>query len=66
MKSQKNPRPAKTGFDSDEAVRKATRLEPIRKSGKQRHSLYKELSDDDEFSELPFQRKESALDYLDE
>lgn len=53
---------------SEETTRKATRLSPIRKSGKERHSLYKSLGDDqDEDAELlSLRRRESALDYLDD
>lgn len=48
--------------DADE-LRKAKRLEPIHKSGKERHTLYSNLDEDDD--ELVTKR-ESVLDYLDE
>ena len=53
---------------SEETTRKATRLNPIRKSGKERHSLYKSLGDDqDEDAELlSLRRRASAPDYLDD
>ena len=50
--------------DADE-LRKAKRLEPIRKSGKERHALYSSFDEEDEEEILPFKR-ESVLDYLDE
>ena len=50
--------------DADE-LRKATRLEPIRKSGKERHALYSSFDEEDEEEILPLKR-ESVLDYLDE
>lgn len=50
--------------DTDE-LRKAKRLEPLHKSGKERHTLYRSM-DDDEDDELPRPKRESALDYLDE
>ena len=56
MKTQKGIRE----HDADE-LRKAKRLEPIRKSGKERHALYSSFEEEI----LPLKR-ESVLDYLDE
>lgn len=52
----------------DETTRKATKLDPIRKSGKERHTLYKSLGEDEEDDAelLALHKRESALDYLDE
>ena len=50
--------------DADE-LRKAKRLDPIRKSGKERHSLYRSI-DEEEEDLLGTTRRESVLDYLDE
>ena len=60
MKTQKGIRE----HDADE-LRKAKRLEPIRKSGKERHALYSIFDEEDEEEILPLKR-ESVLDYLDE
>lgn len=60
MKTQKGIRE----HDADE-LRKAKRLEPIRKSGKERHALYSSFDVEDEEEILPLKR-ESVLDYLDE
>lgn len=61
MKTQKGVR----GHDSDE-LRKAKRLEPLRKSGKERHALYSSIARDEEDEEdyTAYPRRESALDYL--
>lgn len=60
MKTQKGVR----GHDSDE-LRKAKRLEPLRKSGKERHALYSSIArDEEDYTAYP--RRESALDYLDD
>ena len=56
MKTQKGIRE----HEADE-LRKAKRLEPMRKSGKERHSLYRSI---DEEELMP--RRESVLDYLDD
>ena len=51
--------------DADE-LRKAKRLDPIRKSGKERHSLYRSIDEEDDEDLLGTTRRESGLDYLDE
>ena len=51
--------------DADE-LRKAKRLDPIRKSGKERHSLYRSIDEEDDENLLGTTRRESVVDYLDE
>lgn len=51
--------------DADE-LRKAKRLDPIRKSGKERHSLYRSIDEEDDENLLGTTRRESVLDYLDD
>ena len=51
--------------DADE-LREAKRLDPIRKSGKERHSLYRSIDEEDDENLLGTTRRESVLDYLDE
>ena len=51
--------------DADE-LRKAKRLDLIRKSGKERHSLYRSIDEEDDENLLGTTRRESVLDYLDE
>ena len=51
--------------DADE-LRKAKRLDPIRKSGKERHLLYRSIHEEDDENLLGTTRRESVLDYLDE
>lgn len=58
------------GFrDQDHAdeLHKAKRLEPMHKSGKERHTLYNSLGDEEDEEELQALRgkRESAFDYLD-
>jgi len=59
MKTQKGIRE----HEADE-LRKAKRLEPMRKSGKERHSLYRSINEEEEEELMP--RRESVLDYLDD
>lgn len=64
MKSTKDFRTA----GGDDTTRKATRLDPIRKSGKERHTLYKSLGDDEEEDAelIALRGRESILDYIDD
>jgi len=65
MKSNKDFR----GFDSAEDRRKSPKLNPIRKSGKERHNLYGHLDRDDEDDDQPvteYRKRESAFDYFDD
>ena len=59
MKTQKGIRE----HEADE-LRKAKRLEPMRKSGKERHSLYRSIDEEEEEELMP--GRESVLDYLDD
>ena len=59
MKTQKGIRE----HEADE-LRKAKRLEPMRKIGKERHSLYRSIDEEEEEELMP--RRESVLDYLDD
>lgn len=63
MKSTKDFRTS-----SEDTIKKATKLDPIRKSGKERHTLYKSLNnDEDEDTEFKaLHKRESVLDYLDD
>ena len=51
--------------EADE-LRKAKRIEPMRKSGKERHTLYSTRDEDDDEAYTPYVKRESALDYFDE
>ena len=61
MKTQKGIRE----HDADE-LRKAKRLEPMRKSGKERHTLYSRFEEDEDEEYTTYVKRESALDYLDD
>lgn len=50
--------------EADE-LRKAKRLEPLRKSGKERHALFSSFEEEDE-TFVPLVKRESILDYLDD
>lgn len=62
MKTDRAPR----RDDSNDELRKAKRLAPRNKSGKERHALYASLDDDDEEDDYYLPSRESALDYFDD
>jgi len=66
MKTSKGGRPE----DASGELRKAKRLEPNHKSGKERHALYGSPADDEEEEADAYlrsrNRSESALDYFDD
>lgn len=52
--------------DTDE-LRKARRTEPMRRSGKTRHTLYRAINDEADDEEPDYRpARESAYDYLDD
>lgn len=54
--------------DTDDIIKKAVKLPPIKKSGKEKHQIYSQLDpydDEDEFDEL-YVKRESVLDYFDD
>lgn len=61
MKTQKGFR----NPDHTDEVRKAKRLEPMHKSGKERHALYNRFDEEDDEPMLDTHR-ESVFDYFDE
>lgn len=61
MKTSKGGR----AHDTDE-LRKAKRLEPLYKSGKERHTLYRHLDDEEDETYEVRPKRESALDYFDD
>lgn len=51
----------------DDVIRKPAKLEPARKNGKERHSIYSEIDGGDEADEeLDYRKRESVLDYFDD
>lgn len=65
MKSNKGFRAAVSERDPGESQRKAVKLPPIKKSGKDRHALYSTLEEDDDL-EIGYRKRESVLDYFDD
>lgn len=65
MKSTKDFRPI-NGNDGD-STRKATKLEPIKKSGREKSSFYKSIDNEDD-DDLDYKqlKRESILDYFDD
>ena len=67
MKSNKEFRGKGNAADSGDSIRRAQKLEPIRKSGKERHALYGKFHEDEEEDDYSdYKRKESVFDYFDD
>ena len=53
--------------EAEEVFKRATKLAPNRKSGKERHSLYAQFEDDEEDVAYGYRAKqETVLDYYDD
>jgi len=67
MKSNRDFR-SQMDAPSADSLRKAVKLEPIRKSGKEKQTIYRGLDgdEDDELYLQPLQKRESVLDYMDD
>lgn len=63
MKSHNGFRGKTEGFDTEDALKRAAKLEPIKKNGKDRIAL--DAEDDDELL-TDYRKKESILDYYDD
>lgn len=67
MKSQKGFKATGYASNTDDTIRKPAKLDPVRKSGKDRHSLYTSFEgDDDSGEEYEYRKRESVLDYFDD
>lgn len=64
MKSNNDFRNKKNVFTPEDLLKKPAKLDPIKKSGKEKRALYNELDEDD--PEIIIPRKESILDFYDD
>jgi len=65
MKTVRNFRPSGT-TDGEEVFKRATKLAPNRKSGKERRSLYAQIDDEEDAAFGCGSKRESVLDYFDD
>lgn len=65
MKSKRDFRERGVFNEADDTTRKATKLDPIRKSGKERRN-YGRMDDDDDDGMEYRTKRESAFDYFDD
>lgn len=67
MKSNKDFHTKGGETSREDAIRKAAKLDPIKKSGKERHAMYRSLDDEDDDEMLTdYKKRESVLDYFDD
>lgn len=65
MKSTKDFRSKINDFGTEDLIKKPAKLEPIKKSGKEKRTIYSSLELDDE-EEVLLKKRESILDYFDD
>ena len=68
MKSNGNFRKGPESFGPEDALQKAAKLAPAKKSGKEKQSLYRSLDEgnDEDYDFKSLQKRESILDYYDD
>ena len=66
MKPNKDFRAKGNNTDPEDVLRKAVKLAPMKKSGKERHQLYNNFDEDDDIELDSYRKRESVLDYFDE
>ncbi len=67
MKSERDFRGKAGHLHTADTLKRAVKLDPVKKSGKERHSLYEELEEDSqEGFNAGYRKRESILDYFDE
>ena len=66
MKPNKEFRGKGIVTDPEDVIKKAVKLTPIKKSGKDKHMLYGRYDDDEEDLDLDYRKRESVLDYFDD
>ena len=65
MKADRNFR-RNGSADAEEVFKRATKLAPNRKSGKERHSLYRSIDEEEDAAFGYKAKQESVLDYYDD
>ena len=66
MKSTNDFRAKSSGFDPDDSIKKAKKLDPIKKNGKEKRSFYNDFDEDEDEDLDSYKKKESILDYFDD
>ena len=67
MKSNQNFRHKVRETKSEDLLKRAAKLEPLKKSGKEKRTIYSRLDEEDEDAELLALRKQdSIIDYFDD
>ncbi len=68
MKPNGNLRKAADAIGPEEPLQKAAKLIPVKKNGKEKQALYRNLEseDDEDYDFKSLHRRESALDYYDD
>lgn len=66
MKSNKAPRGTAKAYDSEDLLKKAVKLSPIKKSGKEKNFYIAAVEEEEDLEFELLQKRESVLDYFDD
>lgn len=66
MKSNRGFRHKASDGGSEDLLRRAAKLSPIKKSGKDKRAIYSQMDDEADAELLALRRQESVLDYFDD
>ncbi|MCC8019348.1 MAG: hypothetical protein LIO85_06210 [Rikenellaceae bacterium] len=66
MKSSKEFRAKGQSQAGDDVLKKAVKLPPIKKSGKDKHYMFSSIEEEDDAELESYRKKESVLDYFDD
>ena len=66
MKATKDFRGRGGDFGAEDSLKRAAKLDPIKKSGKERHVLYSQIDEEEDMELIRVRKKDSILDYFDD
>lgn len=66
MKTTKDFRGRGNDFGAEDSLKRAAKLDPIKKSGKERHVLYSQIDEEEDMELIRVRKKDSILDYFDD
>lgn len=66
MKSTHVFRNKANDIGAEDSLKRAAKLDPIKKSGKEKRTIYSQLEEDDDADLRSLHKRESVLDYFDD
>ncbi len=66
MKTTKDFRSRGGNFGSEDSLKRAAKLDPIKKSGKDRHVMFSQIDEEEDMELIRVRKQASILDYFDD